>query len=161
NGKAYGIAQWHPDRQAAFQQWAGNWIGNSTLEQQLGFVDYELRRGGEQRAGAELEMARTPGQAADVVSRLYERPAAAAAEAAARAATANRIAGLYSGGQGADAAQQDAAPARSDGELRVKVELGNLPKGSRAEVSGTPNVKSTVERGSTGSTSQFALGATY
>lgn len=161
NGKAYGIAQWHPDRQTAFQQWAGNWIGNSTLEQQLGFVDYELRQGGEQRAGAELEMARTPGQAADVVSRLYERPAAAAAEAAVRAATANRIAGLYSGSQGTDASQQDAAPARSDGELRVKVELGNLPKGSRAEVSGTANVKSTVERGSTGSTSQFALGATY
>ena len=39
---------------------------------------------------------------------------------------------------------------QADGELRVKVELGNLPKGSRAEVSGTPNVKSTVERGSTG-----------
>ncbi|MDR5784061.1 phage tail tip lysozyme [Caballeronia sp. LZ065] len=162
SGKAYGIAQWHADRQAAFQNWAGNWIGNSTLEQQLGFVDYELRQGGEQRAGAELETANTARQAADVVSRLYERPADADGAAAARSATAERIAGLYSGGTSQQAAaQQDQSPARADGELRVKVELGNLPKGSRAEVSGTPNVKSTVERGSTGSTSQFALGATY
>ncbi|MFM0135101.1 phage tail tip lysozyme [Caballeronia grimmiae] len=160
-GKAYGIAQWHPDRQAAFQRWAGNWIGNSTLEQQLGFVDYELRRGGEQRAGSELEMARTPREAAAIVSRLYERPAAADAEATARSATADRIAGLYASTPNGAQPQQEASPARGDGELRVKVELGNLPKGSRAEVSGTPNVKSTVERGSTGSTSQFALGATY
>ncbi|TCK43980.1 hypothetical protein B0G84_2328 [Paraburkholderia sp. BL8N3] len=182
NGKAQGIAQWHPDRQAAFQRWAGNWIGNSTLDQQLGFVDYELRQGGEQRAGAALEKARTPREAASVVSRLYERPAAADAEAAARASTADRIAGLYARddrnasagqspaqeprvaplyGEESPPAPDQAPPARADGELRVKVELGNLPKGSRAEVSGTPNVKSTVERGSTGSTSQFALGATY
>ncbi|MDR5797256.1 lytic transglycosylase domain-containing protein [Caballeronia sp. LZ008] len=71
------------------------------------------------------------------------------------------VSGLYGGAGAQQQSSQDAAPTRADGELRVKVELGNLPKGSRAEVSGTPNVKSTVERGSTGSTSQFALGATY
>ncbi|SAK88383.1 hypothetical protein AWB77_04777 [Caballeronia fortuita] len=163
NGKAYGAAQWHADRAAGFEKFAGHSLRTSTLDEQLAYVMQELYHGGpqEQRAGAMLEMAKTPEEAARIASLLYERPAGGAAEADRRAATAGRIAGLYSGGQAPSAAQQDASPARSDGELRVKVELGNLPKGSRAEVSGTPNVKSTVERGSTGSTSQFALGATY
>ena len=96
NGKAFGVAQWHPDRQANFEQWAGHSIRTSTLDEQLAFMNHELRNGTEQRAGAALEMARTPEEAASVVSRLYERPANAAAEATARAATASRIAGLYS-----------------------------------------------------------------
>ncbi|EKS73151.1 membrane protein [Burkholderia sp. SJ98] len=163
NGQAYGVAQWHPDRAAAFEKWAGHSMRTSTLDEQLGYVMQELYHGGvqEQRAGALLEMAKTPEEAARIASLYYERPKAGMAAADARAATATRLAGLYSGGGSPEQNAQDTAPSRGDGELRVKVELGNLPKGSRAEVSGTPNVKSTVERGSTGSTSQFALGATY
>jgi hypothetical protein len=163
NGKAYGAAQWHRDRAAGFEKFAGHSLRTSTLDEQLAYVMQELNHGGpqEQRAGAMLEMAKTPQEAAKIASLYYERPAGGMAEADRRAATADRIAGLYSGNGAPPPAQQDTAPERKDGELRVKVELGNLPKGSRAEVSGTPNVKSTVERGSTGSTSQFALGATY
>jgi hypothetical protein len=162
NGNAYGVAQWHPDRQAGFERWSGHSIQTSTLDEQLGYALHELRAGGpqEQRAGAELEMAKTPEEAARAASLYYERPKAGAIAADARAKTATQIASLYAPAP-ASQAQVDAPPQRADGELRVKVELGNLPKGSRADVSGTPNVKSTVERGSMGSTSQFALGATY
>ncbi|MDR5757028.1 phage tail tip lysozyme [Caballeronia sp. LZ035] len=163
NGQAYGVAQWHPDRAAGFEKWAGHSIKTSTLDEQLGYVMRELTQGDSQsrRAGVLMQSAASPADAARIASKLYERPAAADAEADARAKTADRIAGLYSAPGAAPAQSQDTVPDRKDGELRVKVELGNLPKGSRAEVSGTPNVKSTVERGSTGSTSQFALGATY
>ena len=91
-GKAYGVAQWHPDRQANFRKWAGKDIRESTLEEQLGFVNYELTQGSEQRAGRMLRAAENAQQAGAIVSRFYERPANAAAEAAKRAATAVNIA---------------------------------------------------------------------
>ena len=56
---------------------------------------------------------------------------------------------------------QPEAPAQQPGQLTVKVELGNLPAGSRTSVSSSPNVTSSVTSGSTGRTDQFALGATY
>ena len=41
-GKAYGIAQWHPDRQAMFSRVFGKDIRQSTLGEQLAFVQWEL-----------------------------------------------------------------------------------------------------------------------
>jgi len=156
NGNAYGIAQWHKDRQDAFQKWAGNWIGNSTLEQQLGFVDYELRQGGEKQAGAALSGANTPEQAASIVSRLYERPQAADAEAASRAQLATKLSGLYgpSGGAVVPANQPDAGSAQaslSPGESLVKVDihLKGAPRGTRTSVSSSRNVDTSVRTGST------------
>ncbi|TAM50231.1 MAG: hypothetical protein EPN57_20640 [Paraburkholderia sp.] len=156
NGQAYGIAQWHKDRQEAFRKWAGNWIGNSTLEQQLGFVDYELKQGGEKQAGAALANASTPEQAASVVSRLYERPQAADAEAASRAQLASRLSGLY-GQSGAPVApanqpyQGDTQASLSQGESIVKVDihLKGAPHGTRTSVSSSRNVDTNVRTGST------------
>ena len=93
NGAAYGVAQWHADRQAKFKEWAGKDIHNSTLAEQLQFVDYELRHG-EKKAGNLLGNARTPDEAARLVSHYYERPAATEAEAALRGTEATR---LYNG----------------------------------------------------------------
>lgn len=73
-GKAYGVAQWHPDRQEDFKQWAGKDIRQSTLEEQLNFVNYELSQGKERRAGDRLRETSSAGDAASVVSRYYERP---------------------------------------------------------------------------------------
>lgn len=56
---------------------------------------------------------------------------------------------------------EDTPAAKKDGQLNVRVELGNLPPGSRADITSSPNVQSTVEHGSVGSTSQFALGAQF
>jgi len=41
--KAKGIAQWHPDRQAKFQEIMGKQVMDATLEEQLKFVDWELK----------------------------------------------------------------------------------------------------------------------
>ena len=92
SGKAYGVAQWHPDRQEAFRQWAGKDIRESSLAEQLDFVNHELKRGAERKAGALLAATKSAEQAGQVVSRYYERPAAADAEAAKRGAAAMHLA---------------------------------------------------------------------
>jgi Phage tail lysozyme len=77
NGSAYGIAQWHPDRQRAFAQWAGKDIRQSSLQDQLGFVQYELTQGadvGARRAGADLKNAGSAFAAGSSFSMNYERP---------------------------------------------------------------------------------------
>lgn len=91
-GKAYGIAQWHPDRQANFKKWAGKDIRQSSLEEQLAFVNYELTQGAEQKAGNLLRASTNAQQAGAIVSRHYERPAQADAEALKRANTAVQVA---------------------------------------------------------------------
>lgn len=92
NGQAYGIAQWHPDRQANFAKWAGHDIKNSTLDEQMGFVNWELTKGAEQKAGALLRASQNAQQAGEVMSRYYERPLQSDAEAAKRGAAAVQIA---------------------------------------------------------------------
>jgi hypothetical protein len=71
-GKAKGIAQWHPDRQADFQRVIGKDVKDSTLEEQLRFVDWELKNS-EKRAGEQLKRARTAAEAARIVDKQYER----------------------------------------------------------------------------------------
>lgn len=91
-GKAYGIAQWHPDRQAAFQKWAGKSIVGSSAEEQMAFVNYELTQGAERKAGALLRAAQNAQDAGSIVSRYYERPMRADEEARRRGASAVQIA---------------------------------------------------------------------
>ncbi len=93
SGRAYGIAQWHPDRQADFAKWSGKDIRQSSLEEQMAFVNYELTQGGvlEKRAGKILRMTQNAARAGEVMSRYYERPFAADAQAKARAESAVQI----------------------------------------------------------------------
>lgn len=86
-GAAYGIAQWHPDRQAAFKAWAGKDIKGSSLQDQLAFVQYELTQGadaGARRAGQKLKGENDPYNAGVIFSGLYERPADTYGQAHAR-----------------------------------------------------------------------------
>ncbi|SEI99013.1 hypothetical protein SAMN04244579_02721 [Azotobacter beijerinckii] len=88
-GRAKGIAQWHPDRQQAFKNWAGFslWDKQADIMKQLEFVQYELTQGAEQKAGRLLQAAQNARDAGSVVSRYYERPGideAAKDEAAAK-----------------------------------------------------------------------------
>lgn len=92
SGKAYGIGQWHPDRQANFKKQFGKDIKGSTLEEQLAFVDWELRNT-EKGAGNRLMGATNAGDAASIVSQYYERPADRAGEASRRAAKARGMSG--------------------------------------------------------------------
>ncbi|MBP0492880.1 phage tail tip lysozyme [Pararoseomonas indoligenes] len=87
-GKAYGIAQWHADRQENFRRWAGKPIQGSSLEEQIDFINYELTRGDERPAGNLLRRQTTAAGAGQVVSQYYERPKHVLGEANARGDTA-------------------------------------------------------------------------
>lgn len=97
-GKAYGLAQWHPDRQQNFAKWAGHDIRESTLQEQMEFVHYELTQGAERMAGRALQNARTARQAGGIVSQAYERPRDVFGQAAARGANADTILASQGGG---------------------------------------------------------------
>lgn len=73
-GQAYGLAQWHPDRQAEFAKQYGKDIRNSTGAEQLEFIQHELTKGNERAAGKSLRTATSAYDAAAIVSREYERP---------------------------------------------------------------------------------------
>nr|GAT43696.1 predicted protein [Mycena chlorophos] len=135
-GQAYGIGQWHADRQEAFAKWAGHDIRNSSLDEQLGFVNYELTQGNEQRAGTALRGATNAQEAGAIISADYERPADAEGEAARRAG----LAGAYaSAPQGPYA---DAAPA-VDSKVQVHVQISGAPPGTTAKVTNSSNAQAT------------------
>lgn len=90
-GKAFGLAQWHPDRQAAFKARFGKDIRESSASEQMDFVHFELTKGNEQVAGAKLRKARTATEAADTVTRLYERPANPDKDSLLRGALAEKL----------------------------------------------------------------------
>lgn len=71
-GKAYGLAQWHPDRQAIFQKTYGKPIREANFQEQLEFINWELNNN-EKRAGNFIRQAQDAGQAAALVDQHYER----------------------------------------------------------------------------------------
>ncbi|WP_454825400.1 phage tail tip lysozyme [Paraburkholderia xenovorans] len=155
NGQAYGVAQWHQDRQAGFQKWAGNWIGNSTLDQQLGYVVHELHTT-EKTAGDALSNATTPEEAAAIATRLYERPKDINGESAKRADIATQLSGLYGDGgapvvaanqSGADSTQASLGPGEQ--VVKVDIHLHNAPRSTRTSVSSSRNVNANVRTGTT------------
>ncbi len=73
HGQAYGLFQWHPDRQREFRLMFGHDIQHSTLREQLEFAQWELTHT-EKAAGDKLRAARTP-FAAGVAVAGYLRPA--------------------------------------------------------------------------------------
>ena len=95
-GAAYGIAQWHGDRQAGFSALIGKPIRGSSFEQQLYWVHAELQST-EKRAGEALAACETAADAGACVSMFYERPADREGEAAKRAVLAETIFQTYIG----------------------------------------------------------------
>ncbi len=88
--QAYGIGQWHPDRQANFKKQFGKDIRQSTFEEQLQFANWELGNT-EKSAGDQIRRRTSAGGAAAAASYFYERPANGDAEADARARMAERM----------------------------------------------------------------------
>lgn len=76
SGKAKGIGQWHPDRQKKFAELTGKSLDESSLEEQLRFVDWELKNT-EKKAGDKLKEAQTAAQAAAITDKYYERSSGA------------------------------------------------------------------------------------
>ena len=95
-GKAKGIAQWHPDRQATFRKQMGTDIENSSLQDQLKFIDWELKNT-EKSAGDKLRAATSAAQAAQIIDKNYER--SSGAHLGNRMANASGLAGPTSGWQ--------------------------------------------------------------
>lgn len=133
NGKAYGIAQWHPDRQAEFQKKFGKPIQGSTLEEQMAFMHYELTQGNERAAGAKLRGTSSAAEAAAAVSMHYERPADSAGEAAKRGQLALAMLGGVPGASQAAAgagagqvAQGNLAGAPGAGNRSVETHIGEV-----------------------------------
>jgi len=93
-GKAFGVGQWHPDRQANFQKVFGFPIQQSTYEQQLAFVQWELTNT-EKAAGNRLRQQTTAMGAGGAVSQFYERPRDVAGNMRLRGNLAGQIAGGY------------------------------------------------------------------
>lgn len=89
-GKAHGIAQWHPPRQANFERLFNKKVLQASYEEQLAFVDWELRNT-ERRAGDLLRQQQSASGAGRVVSQHYERPADVAGEAARRGLRAEQL----------------------------------------------------------------------
>ena len=95
-GAAYGIAQWHPPRQAGFEALLGKSIKGSSFEEQLYWVHAELR-GSEKAAGDALALCITPASAAETVCRKYERPADPDRDSRIRAALADQMFAEFAG----------------------------------------------------------------
>jgi len=71
SGKAFGLAQWHPDRQAKAKELYGEaW---KDFDNQLKFVDWELNNT-EKSAGDALKKSKTVWEAGRVFTNSYERP---------------------------------------------------------------------------------------
>ena len=75
-GQAHGIAQWHPDRRRNFEREFGKPFSDSTYEEQLEFIWWELNNT-ERRAMRYLQQARTAEEAAAVFDQYYERSSGA------------------------------------------------------------------------------------
>ena len=90
SGRAFGLAQWHSDRQAAFKVYKGRDIRGSSLDDQLDFVNHELQR----RGGAQLHAAKTAAEAGAIVSRVYEGPKDKDGEAYRRGLLSQQINGI-------------------------------------------------------------------
>lgn len=148
SGSAYGVAQWHPDRQANFAKLTGKDIRNSTLAEQLEFVHHELTAGKEMRAGGALRNATSAGDAASIVSRMYERPADVQGEAAKRAKLAMLMTGTPGAGGAAGAAARG-GPAAGGAGTQVTTSIGEVKvytqatdaKGIARDIRGALNVQ--------------------
>lgn len=90
NGDAYGLGQWHPDRQEDFKKHFGHDIRDSSWLEQLQFVQWELMHT-QKRASTFLKAATNAAQAGRAVSLYYERPAGGVAEANRRGESAEAI----------------------------------------------------------------------
>ena len=75
-GAAFGIAQWHSDRQGQFRSVFGKDIKDASFEEQMAFVDWELKNS-EKSAGDKLRATDDPAMAAAIIDQYYERSSGA------------------------------------------------------------------------------------
>jgi hypothetical protein len=133
SGHAFGLAQWHEDRQENFKKFAGKDIRDSTHAEQVAFIDYELRKGSEQAAGNALKKSSDAAEAASIISKKYERPRDADGEAQKRADTAKMLLSgmpmdksVNTGASAAVASNQTTNNTQSSNATHVETHIGNV-----------------------------------
>jgi len=156
-GRAYGLGQWHADRQREFAKWSGKNIHGSSEDEQLRFVQYELTQGNEKAAGDQLRAARTAKDAGEIVSRKYERPGNADWDARRRGSLAadlanptalpsSTVASAQAAPEPARAVAAPQGPVTSNteqggGTVKVEIEHKNAPEGTKVNVKSEGNVQ--------------------
>lgn len=120
-GRAFGIAQWHADRQALIAAHFGKPVSQMSYQEQLQAVNYELTSGSERGAGANLRNAGSAQAAGAAVSMFYERPANRFGEAVQRGMAAESLA-QPSGPPMQVASVQSGGQQSLDGTLSIKVQ---------------------------------------
>lgn len=120
NGAAYGLGQWHKDRQDKFEKLFGHPMQKSTTEEQLAFYDWELNHT-EKSAGDKLRGAKTAEDSARIVSSQFERPGDASGEMSKRAAIASSMVGA-----------QANAPTVADGGSTVETHINTINVNTQA-----------------------------
>jgi hypothetical protein len=168
-GRAYGIAQWHPDRQARFKEVYGKDIRQSSFQEQLEFVNWELNNS-EKAAGDALRGATTAADAAAIVDSQYERSAglhlarrqenAAAIMAGDFGKVTTGGAAGYSGG-GGDSAMSKMANASLESMGKILGAIGGAvvaPGIAKNLTSSTPDASETINRNSLSNNSNIDLG---
>ncbi len=97
---SFGLAQWFdPTRQAMFRTVTGKSVQDSSVEQQLSFINWELNNT-YAAAGESLRNTSSASQAASVFARQYEQPAQPDTAAAIRGGYANQLFNIYQSGSG-------------------------------------------------------------
>jgi hypothetical protein len=139
-GKAYGIAQWHNDRQMKFEQVYGKPIRQSSFAEQLEFVNWELNNT-EKAAGDSLRAATTADQAAAIVDKQYER--SAGLHLAERVSNANAI---VAGDYGKLSTAGASGYSSTTGGITGMVEAGAGKMGEMFGMLGSAIVKPGVKR---------------
>jgi hypothetical protein len=132
--QAYGLGQWHSDRQKKFAEWSGHDIKGSSLDEQMQFVQYELTHN-EKAAGDILKTAPNASTAAYVVNSQYERTRDVAGENTIRGQGAERYAAM-------PATSGPAATADSKHEVIIKVQAA---PGTQATTTTTGTGPGTVQ----------------
>jgi len=125
-GKAFGIAQWHPDRQAIFQQVYGKPIQTASTQEQLAFVNWELNNT-EAAAGVKIRATNNAADAARVTDQYYERSSGTT--------TGQRV-------QYANALNGDTGPATPPDGLTTQ-ESANINGRNKPAGTGTPQAPTT------------------
>lgn len=118
--KAYGIAQWRGPREKQFKKLYGKSIPQASFEEQLEFVDWELKNS-HTKAYKLLSSADTPEKAGQVISDYYEIPQKKWHENSGRRQAVSSVYKSY-----ADASYNPADTARSIREVVVVQNLVNI-----------------------------------
>lgn len=133
HGKAFGLGQWHPARQADFARVMGLPIQGSSFDQQLAFYAHEVKNNPKLMQW----LGRNPsaGAAAMLVSKFNERPANAESEMVARAKIAQNMVNAHIGAPSAGTSRlaSSASPHTSTADIRISHIDVNAPHATDAD----------------------------